>query len=144
MFDACMKSCAGNRTGISLGISYMKNYGNLFKTMLIKIKWTKHKTQKTSSVFFDLASLIYIVTSLLEWHMQNAVTEERKKLASSHKVEDDELRDEKFNKLTRIWRITEALSKACHLQTLLSWKCCKRKKSSVDSVSCRVSITSHR
>jgi hypothetical protein len=35
--------------------------------------------------------------------MQNAVKEERKKLASSHKVEDDdELRDEKFNKLTRI------------------------------------------
>lgn len=39
-----------------------------------------------------------------------------KKLASSQKVEDDEVRDEKFNKLTRIWRITKALSKACQLQ----------------------------
>lgn len=46
--------------------------------------------------------------------MQNAVT--KKELASSHKVEDDEVRDEKFNKLTRIWRITEAMSEGCHWQ----------------------------
>lgn len=32
--------------------------------------------------------------------MQNAAA--KKILASSHKVEDDEVRDEKFNKLTRI------------------------------------------
>lgn len=92
------------------------------------VKSLPQKLAKESSLFrFDLASLIYIVTSLVEWHMQKAAAEEEK-LASSHKVEDDEVRDEKFNKLTRIWRITEALSKACHLQTLLSSKRWSRKK----------------